>query len=182
MAVRNKIFLPNSYYFLTFTILGWKKIFTSDKYCQLVYKWFDYCRQEYNNKIGVYVIIPNHLHIIMKVSDKSPLPPKLIQNAKRFMAYGIVELLKQDNQTELLDYFTSGAEKRTGAKHKIFEPRYDSLILQSEKLFLEKLNYIHKNPCQEKWQLANSPEEYLYSSAQNYTSGHGKYAIDLVDF
>jgi hypothetical protein len=38
MAVRNKYFVPNKIYFLTFTILGWKNIFINDKYCALVYK------------------------------------------------------------------------------------------------------------------------------------------------
>ena len=27
MAVRNKVFIPNEIYFITFTILGWKKVF-----------------------------------------------------------------------------------------------------------------------------------------------------------
>lgn len=182
MAVRDKIYLPNEYYFITFTILGWRKVFTDEKYFQLVYKWFDYCRANYENKIAAYVIMPNHLHLIIKITDKSPILPKLIQNAKRFLAYGIVELLEQDKRRDLLDYFAANAERRTKAIHKIFEPRYDSLIIQSQKLFLEKLNYIHKNPCQEKWQLAVAPEKYKHSSAANYTYGKGIYNIDLIDF
>jgi REP element-mobilizing transposase RayT len=182
MAVRDKIFIPNEYYFITFTILGWKKVFTDDKYFQLVYKWFDYCRANYDNKIGAYVIMPNHLHLITKITKKSPVLPKLIQNAKRFLAYGIVDLLKQDNNKELLDYFAANADARKEVNYKIFEPRYDSLIIQSHKLFLEKFNYICKNPCQEKWQLATAPERYRHSSAANYTFGQGEYDVDLIDF
>lgn len=33
---------------------------------------------------------------------------------------------------------------------------------------LQKLNYIHNNPLQEKWLLAKSAENYLFSSAQFY--------------
>jgi hypothetical protein len=51
MAVRDKIFIPNEYYFITFTILGWKKVFTDDKYFQLDYKWFDYFRANYEKNI-----------------------------------------------------------------------------------------------------------------------------------
>ncbi len=130
MTVRKKIFVPNEYYFVTFTILGWKKVFVGEKYFKLVYKWFDYCRLNYGNKIGAYAIMPNHLHLIMKVSEKSPILSKLIQNAKRFLAYGIVDLLKQDKRGELLDYFADNAERRKKANYKIFEPRYDSFIIQ----------------------------------------------------
>jgi hypothetical protein len=47
---------------------------------------------------------------------------------------------------------------------------------------LQKLNYIHNNPCQEKWQLAKAPEEYKHSSAANYISGKGFYEVKVVDF
>jgi len=180
MAVRNKIFIPNEIYFITFTILGWKKIFVSRRYCDLVYKWFDCIKEEYGNKIHGYVIMPNHIHCLIFVTEKSPKLSKLVFNGKRFMAYGIVKLLKEDNNTALLNYFKVSATKKE-AKHKIFEPRYDSLIIQTEKFFLEKINYIHGNPCQERWGLAENPEDYIYSSASNYIIGKGIYGVDIME-
>ena len=182
MAIRNKIFIPNEIYFITFTILGWRKVFTNDKYCGLVYKWFDYIKEKYGNKIHGYAIMPNHIHCLIYITDKSPKVSKLIQNAKRFLAYQIVEYLKEDNRIELLNFFKENAESKKGAKHKIFEDNYDSLIVQSLKFFLEKLNYIHNNPCVEKWQLAEEPENYKYSSAANYIEGEGFYKIDVMEF
>jgi REP element-mobilizing transposase RayT len=182
MTVRNRIYIPNQTYFITFTILGWKKIFVDKQTIDLVYKWFDYIKNKYGNEIEGYVIMPNHLHVLMKTSSGSPKPAILIMNAKRFMAYEIVKYLEKTGQRELLDYFRSHARGADRAKHKIFTDRYDSQIIQSLKFFLQKLNYIHNNPCQEKWQLAKSPEKYLYSSAANYTSGKGFYEIKLVNF
>ena len=104
MALRNKTFTPNEIYFITFTILGWKKIFTEDKYCELVYKWFNYMKEKYENKIYAYVIMPNHIHLIAFISEKSPKLSALIQNAKRFMAYGImskVSLLSESSVERL---------------------------------------------------------------------------------
>jgi len=183
MAVRyNKINLPNELYFTTFTILGWENVFINDRYCGLVYKWFDYLKVSYNNEICGYVIMPNHVHVLIKLSDKSLLLPKIIQNAKRFLAYQIIELLDEDKRLDSLNFFASNARIKSGAKHKVFENSYDSLIIQSNKFFLEKLNYIHFNPCQEKWQLASNPEDYKYSSASNYILGKGEYDICLIDF
>jgi putative transposase len=181
MAVREKIFLPNELYFITFTILGWKKIFTEDKYANLVYKWFDYMKEKYENKIFAYVIMPNHIHLIILLGAKSPKLSTLMQNAKRFMAYGIVDLLKEDNETKLLNYFKNHADIKKGAKHKVFEDRYDSKIIQTKKFFLEKIKYIHNNPCSEKWMLAPSPELYKYSSASNYFLGKGFCEVEIME-
>jgi REP element-mobilizing transposase RayT len=181
MAVKNKIFIPNEYYFVTFTILGWRNIFTSDNYCNLVYKWFDYVRDKYGNEINAYVVMPNHIHLLIKISDRSKKLPILVMNAKRFLAYEIVQLLSAENKSELLEFFEINSRKN--ARHKIFEDSYDSLIIQSLKFFLQKLNYIHNNPCQEKWKLAEDPESYKHSSAANYILGSGYYNnISIIDF
>ena len=47
-------------------------------------------------------------------------------------------------------------------------------------LFEEKLNYIHNNPCTDRWRLAENPEDYAYSSASNYIKGTGIYDVDLI--
>jgi REP element-mobilizing transposase RayT len=180
MAVRNKYFVPNEIYFLTFTILGWRNVFVNDKYCGLVYKWFDYVKNQYGNKIYGYVIMPNHIHCIMKITDKSRKPPILIANAKRFLAYQIIEFLEQDNNLELLKFFADSARVEDGAKHKVFEDGYDLLLIGTEEFFREKINYIHNNPGAKHWRLADRPEKYKYSSAANYHLGKGFYDVDLM--
>ena len=182
MAIRNKTpFIANEIYFITFTILGWKHIFVNNEYCNLAFKWFDYMKEKYGNKIYGYVIMPNHIHLLLYISDKSSQLPVLIFNAKKFLAFGIRDLLKKDNKTDLLNFFAKNKTKDK-ANYKFFEPRYDSLIIQSRKFFLEKLNYIHRNPCAEKWQLAGNPEDYKYSSASNYILNKGIYNVDIMDF
>ncbi len=180
MAVRTKIFIPDEIYFITFTIFGWQNIFTADKYCQLALKWFDYMKVCYHNKLHGYVIMPNHLHLLLYISRTSPKLSTLIQNGKRFLAYGIVDYLKKDGEIDLLRYFHKHADKNNNAKHRVFEPRYDSLIVQTDKFFYEKLNYIHHNPCQAKWHLATRPEDYKYSSASNYIIGKGLYEVEMM--
>lgn len=156
MAVRNKTpFKPDEIYFITFTILDWEKVFTNEISYGLVYKWFYYMEKNYGNKVRAYVIMPNHIHLLLYISLTSPKLCTLIFNAKRFLAYKLKCL---------------------------FEPRYDSLIIQSRKFLLEKINYIHNNPCQENWGLAEKPENYAQSSASNYILGKGVYPVNLIDF
>ncbi len=41
----------------------------------------------------------------------------------------------------------------------------------SHHFFMQKLEYIHYNPCQPRWKLARVPEEYYWSSAAFYELG-----------
>ncbi|MCX6796140.1 MAG: hypothetical protein NTW06_01435, partial [Candidatus Falkowbacteria bacterium] len=113
---------------------------------------------------------------------KSPRLPILIMNVKRFLAYGVVRLLAEDGNDNLLNFFAINARTKDQAKHRVFADRYDSLIIQSQKLFLEKLNYIHNNPCQPSWKLAKEPEQYKYSSSANYILGKGHYDVEIIEW
>ena len=137
-------------------------------------------RFNYGNKVYGYVIMPNHIHVLLEISDSSPIISKLIQNAKRFLAYQIITLLKQDKKEEILNVFANQAQVNKKAQHKVFADRYDSKFVADLDFFNEKLNYIHNNPCQAKWQLAKLPEQYPHSSASNYYLGKGYYDIDIM--
>jgi REP element-mobilizing transposase RayT len=181
MAVREKTeFQPNNVYFITFTICQWQRIIITSKYFDIFYNWFDHQKQNYGNKIHGYVIMPNHFHGLIHITDRSPPISKLIQNAKRFMAYRIIQLLTEDGDHRTLDVFKDHARTNEGAKHKVFESRYDSKIIDEEKLYHQKLEYIHNNPCNKGWSLAPSPELYPHSSASNYHSGTGFYPVDVL--
>ncbi len=43
-----------------------------------------------------------------------------------------------------------------------------SVLCYSVAVTEQKLDYIHQNPAQEKWKLAELPEDYYYSSARFY--------------
>jgi hypothetical protein len=42
---------------------------------------------------------------------------------------------------------------------------------------MQKLNYIHNNPLQDKWKLAEAPEKYVYSSALFYATGRDSFGV-----
>jgi putative transposase len=49
--------------------------------------------------------------------------------------------------------------------------------MYSRKVIEQKLDYIHNNPVQGKWMLANSPIDYHFSSASFYELGDKKYSF-----
>jgi len=75
-------------------------VLTDEKYFNLVYKWFDYMKNHYGNKNHGYVIMPNHMDSLVYISEYSPDVSKLIQNAKSFQTYEIVDYLEEDNRKD----------------------------------------------------------------------------------
>ncbi|GAB3815667.1 hypothetical protein GCM10028895_10080 [Pontibacter rugosus] len=65
----------------------------------------------------------------------------------------------------MLEKFRVEAKDR---QYQLWERNPLSVYCYSISVTEQKLDYIHNNPIQEKWQLAVLPEEYHYSSARFY--------------
>ena len=144
------IHTTSNLYFITFTCFEWLHLFQLTNSYNMVYKWFNHLKEKKNIKTTAYVIMPNHLHCILFFPSPNFSLNKIIGNAKRFMAYEIIARLETANQTEILNQLASAVtekEKSKGQKHKVFEESFDAKSIDNQKFFLQKLNYIHLNPC-----------------------------------
>ena len=56
-------------------------------------------------------------------------------------------------------------------RYQFWERNSLSIDLYTYEMFIQKMEYIHNNPLQEKWQLCEHPEDYQYSSARFYETG-----------
>jgi hypothetical protein len=105
----------------------------------------------------------------------------IVGNGKRFMAYDIIKRLELQNENILLNRLqlaVQASDRRRGKKHEVWKDSFDVKECRTEKFVLQKLHYIHNNPCTGKWKLAESPELYLHSSALFYLSGkHSCYPV-----
>ena len=71
--------------------------------------------------------------------------------------------------------------RRRGKLHEVFEDSFDNKECFTKKFILQKLDYIHWNPCTGKWNLAACPEDYAHSSARFYYKGlQGIFAVDNI--
>ena len=71
-------------------------------------------------------------------------------------------------------------ERSHQQQHAVWKPEYQAKNVFSAHFLEQKLTYIHNNPLQSHWQLAERPELYLWSSARFY-AGLGKALIPLSD-
>ena len=105
MPVRFKHSLqPDSIYFITFTCHQWGNLFSITNTYDAVYKWLDYLYEIKIRVIG-YVIMPNHVHVLLYFPGMPKSLNIIIGNAKRFMAYEIIKRLEADKNFVLLQYF-----------------------------------------------------------------------------
>ncbi|MBL6962277.1 MAG: hypothetical protein ISR55_00475 [Bacteroidetes bacterium] len=121
-----------------------------------------------------YVIMPNHLHMLIGTHEENIKIEKVIGNAKRFMAYDIVKILKNRKMNDLLYVLENGvtkSERKNGKIHQVFQPSFDVKPCFTEKFVLQKLDYIHHNPVSGKWNLVEDYLDYEHSSTKFYELG-----------
>ena len=168
-------------YFCTITCNNWMPLFKITEFYDAVYNWFDVMREK-NNQINGYVIMPNHLHVLIRVDKESVEINKLVGNGKRFMAYDMIKRLKKLNRNDLLAQLESAVnqeEKNKGKLHNVFEASFDCKPCYTKTFLEQKLDYIHHNPCAGKWNLAKEFTDYKHSSAAFYELD--KSAVFAVD-
>jgi putative transposase len=151
--------------FFTATILEWKPLLKEDSFKDIIIKSLDFLSKENSIVIYAFVIMPNHIHLIWQIQDG--YKQELIQ--MRFLKFTAQQMkfLLLDTKDERLSSFLTNAKDR---KYQFWERNSLSIDLWNPEVFIQKLDYIHNNPLQDKWQLAMYPEEYKYSSARFYES------------
>ena len=168
MAIKLKHSNHFSTYFITFTCVEWISIFEITSAYDMVYKWFVVLKKEYNANVVLYVIMPNHLHVILHFHNEGFNLNTIIANGKRFIAYEIINRLEKKGNTELLHRLKSlvtEREKKKGQLHKVFKDSFDAKAIITHRFLMQKINYIHNNPVSRKWMLAKDFVEYEHSNA-----------------
>ncbi|MFH1335137.1 MAG: transposase [Candidatus Zixiibacteriota bacterium] len=148
MSKLKRIILPDYCYFVTTVVKDREKILLNEKICSLVLEDLKFYRMKYKFKLHGYVIMPDHLHLLMSLSEDG--------NVSRIM-HDFKSHIAQETNITL---------KRSGAFWQ--EGFYDHII-RDERDFIKKVDYIHKNPLTSG--LVKDPSEYQFSSFRNYYMG-----------
>ena len=158
-------------YFTTTTLSGFVELFNQDEYAQIVIRNLDFYREKFEFELLAYVILPQHLHLIILPGSKGDISD-IMRDFKKHTAKEIVELLEEEERFDILGIFRGKAQRyhsKDNRKYQVWEDRFDDVALYSDKVFRTKLDYIHNNPVEAG--LVDSPSNYPYSSARNYDSG-----------
>ena len=147
--------------FVTVTCLDWKSLLQSDSRKQIVVNSLRFLAINGRAMIYAFVIMPNHLHAIWQFYGGHQGGNVL----RDFLKYTSQQLLR-DLAEEDQGLFHMLEVNKRDRKFQVWKRNSLRIPLWSNKVFDQKLNYIHQNPVRAG--LCNQPEDYKYSSASYY--------------
>lgn len=151
----------NPVQFYTATILEWHFLLRNNSYKQLIIGSLAFLVREKRVKIYGFVIMDNHIHLIWQGTDLYSLKHSQLSFMK-FTAQQIKFDLEK-NHPELLSRFYVEAKDR---KFQFWKRNALSIDIMSYAVFVQKLNYIHRNPV--KAGMCDNETDYHFSSARHY--------------
>jgi putative transposase len=156
--------------FFTATNLNWLPLLQNDQHKQIVLDSLLFLTTQKRVILYAFVIMYNHIHLIWQPAGEY-LPKQIQHSFLKYTAQQIKFHLIANDRGSLAQYKVAAADR----EYQFWERNSLSIELYSEKMFLQKMNYIHNNPV--KAGLCRYPEEYLYSSARFYETGVDQWGI-----
>ncbi|NGP75242.1 transposase [Balneolaceae bacterium YR4-1] len=151
--------------FVTLTVINWIDVFTRRIYNDILIQNLDYCRKRKGLEIFAFVIMTNHLHLIIK-SDQCL--PAILRDFKTYTSKELVKSItsnpNESRREWMIESFKkAGAINNLNKNHQFWQNGNYPIALFSNKVILQKLDYIHENPVRAGF--VDDPSKYYYSSA-----------------
>lgn len=140
---RYKIHEPTTPHFITCTILHWIPIFTRIESTEIIFESLRYLQTSDNLKIYAYVILENHLHLVISSDDLALSMKKF----KSFTAKEILKLLQKYHAKTILEQLAFYKKShKTQTSYQLWQEGTQPKLIQSKSMMRERINYIHQNP------------------------------------
>ena len=155
-------------YFVTFTLIDWLPIFINPDPTQTIVDSLRFCIKEKGLRINTYVIMPNHLHMIVfdEKFDNERLRQTLV-DFRKFTGRKLAGFIDNNLPESLAMVIRS--KELTDRERQVWQPGWHSEGLVSESFWKQKMDYIHENPVRKG--RVRLPEEWRYSSAGYWLNG-----------
>jgi putative transposase len=147
--------------FFTATINSWQKLLLDNNLKDIIIHSMTWLVENKKVQIHSFVVMPNHIHVLW-----TPLEEDFDVGGrfKSFTGSEIRKYLLKKHPLKLSSFISS---QRDRVFH-FWERRSKSIDIVTREIASQKVDYIHKNPLQERWQLVEKEEDYYYSSASFY--------------
>ncbi|MBL4578308.1 MAG: transposase [Flavobacteriales bacterium] len=176
MGLRDRTRLKDYHcFFVTTTCYKWYDLLEDDTCISLVYESFLFLNQKYDTSIVAFVLMPNHIHLILYFNGENYLS-EYMRDFKKYTSVQIRRILENKHGSEEIEKLRYDLREQ---KFKVWMDRFDDVVIKSTRVLLIKLNYIHMSPVNKGW--VSRPAEYPDSSAGYYDRG-AKPRVPILDF
>lgn len=182
MSTKYKFHNPEGIYFVTYTVIGWIDVFTKAVYKDILIESWKYCIEQKGLIIHAFVIMTNHVHMIISRSKAITLEA-IMRDMKKFTSSQIIKAIKTENDSRkewmLSNFLLAGNKNSNNTSYQFWQQDNHPLECDTPAIFQQKKDYIHENPV--KAGFVAKPEDWIYSSATDYfSSSKGLIEISLV--
>jgi REP element-mobilizing transposase RayT len=181
MSNKYKVRNPEGIYFITLTVVDWVDLFTRPVYKHIIIDSLEYCIENKGLVIYAYVIMSNHLHLLVSSDKENPLE-NTMRDFKKFTSKRFIEAIKENAESRrewLLKKFGFAAKRTVrGKDYKVWKDGFHPIEMYNREVLEQKLNYIHENPVTS--EVVVNEEDYKFSSAITYADGIGQLAITII--
>ena len=158
---------PDHLYFMTATIVGWRSLFIEPIYSKLILDSLTWLRSNARMLLFAFVIMPNHVHTIVKPVNL--MIGELTQIFGSFTAHAILKQLRLEGRSKLLSYFHN--HRRDKRHNYSIWQDIQAENIYSEWFLHQKFEYLHNNPLHHKRYSDIERADYPLSSACYYDRG-----------
>ncbi|MEX0812768.1 MAG: transposase [Chitinophagales bacterium] len=169
-------------YFVTFQVVYWIDVFTRQTYRDIFLDLLRFYQENQGLKVHAYVIMSNHIHLILSASQSKNDLSSIIGRIKSLSSKKIKDEIEQSNESR--KEWILWMMKRAASKHKRNDSfqlwTHDShpILLDDNIKLKQRLDYIHQNPV--KAGIVANAEDYIYSSAGAYAGLPSLIKIDFI--
>ena len=160
MAQRFLISQDSPVLYITIVTKNRLPVFQTDRLCDLLCQSLIEARESGGFLLFAYVIMLDHLHLL---ASRRSTTSDVLRVLKGITSRRIIDYLKTNGHDSSLAKLQHEEQKRKH-RYSLWQTEKNVLPVFSERMFVEKLNYIHRNPVRAG--LAECIDDYRWSSAR----------------
>ncbi|NJN96148.1 MAG: transposase [Anaerolineales bacterium] len=162
-------------YYITTVVYNRLPIFTRPSFIIPLIDSLNFYRYKQTFKVLGYVIMPDHIHLIMWPFGEAVVSD-VMRDFKKFTSTRIIRQAEVERLADWLTAFEQAGEQTGRSDNKVWQDSYWDENVYTERFLRQKLNYVHRNPLRAG--LVERVVDYPYSSYRNYELGE-KWMIEI---
>jgi putative transposase len=169
MPFYNRTYSPGQLQFITTSTYRRAPLFLSERFCRCFVERLAEVRQEMKFLLIGWVLMPDHFHLLLQ-PQPAETTPLILKGLKEQTASRILKVLQENARhpwcRKMHARLRLPLTVHDESHYRLWQRRFYSFNVYSDKKCREKLNYMHNNPV--KRALVSSPGDWPWSSWRFY--------------
>jgi REP element-mobilizing transposase RayT len=174
MSVRYKFKDQSKIYFVSFSVINWIDVFVRNEYKNILLDSIRFCQKEKQLEVYGWCIMTSHVHLI--IGTQGEKLENIMRDMKSHTSRTIKKAIKDNIQESRREWMLwmmerAGKKNSNNKSFQFWQQDNHPIELTNNLIAQQKLDYIHNNPVEAGF--VNRPEDYVYSSAIDYSGEKG---------